>query len=180
MFVLSYLAKLKRDLGLTFGAHFLHDFFHKNLPYLILYKWPKFRCHTLFLSQDVKQNMLLSSYLDKWCYHKLLRFFLNHPLKQWQTVKSKIQKFEYLKTETSFWDEIKNIFHRAITWQKIKIWWKIADTSFKRMIYFKGFKLIIYFKGLTHGCTVKSFCLFYIVASLTLFPFTLNLANSSF
>ena len=26
MSVLSYLAKLKRDLGLTFGAYFLHDF----------------------------------------------------------------------------------------------------------------------------------------------------------
>ena len=59
------LAKLKRGLGLTFGAHFLHDFFHKNLPYLILYQWAKFQCHALFLSQDIKQNMLLSSYLDK-------------------------------------------------------------------------------------------------------------------
>ena len=58
-------------------------------------------------------------------------------------------------------------FWRAITWQKIKIWWKIADTSFKRMIYFKGFNLIIYFKGLTHGCTVKSFCLFYIISLYT-------------
>ena len=26
MAVLGYLAKLKRDLGLAFGAHFLHDF----------------------------------------------------------------------------------------------------------------------------------------------------------
>ena len=38
--------------------------------------------------------------------------------------KSKIQKFEYLKNEKSFLDEIKNIFYRfwrAIIW----IWWKI-------------------------------------------------------
>ena len=63
--VLDYLAKSKRDLGLTFGAHFLHDFLHKNIPYLILYQWTKFPCHTSFLSQDIKQNMLLSSYLDK-------------------------------------------------------------------------------------------------------------------
>ena len=44
-----------------------------------------FQCHTLFLSQDIKQNVLLSSYLDSsWC-HKLLRFFLDQPLKQWLT-----------------------------------------------------------------------------------------------
>ena len=61
MSVLGYLAKLKRSLGLTFGEHFLHDFFHKNVPYLILYQWPKFQCRTLFLSEDTKQNMLLSS-----------------------------------------------------------------------------------------------------------------------
>ena len=64
MAVLGYLAKLKRDTGLAFGAHFLHDFFHKNVPYLILYQWTKFQCHTLFLYQDIKQNVLLSSYLD--------------------------------------------------------------------------------------------------------------------
>ena len=29
MAVLDYLAKLKRGLGLAFGAHFLHDFFIK-------------------------------------------------------------------------------------------------------------------------------------------------------
>ena len=29
MAVLAYLEKLKRDLGLAFGAHFLHDFYIK-------------------------------------------------------------------------------------------------------------------------------------------------------
>ena len=50
-----------------------------------------------------------------------------------------IQKFEYLENEKSFLDEIKNIFHsfwRAIIWSKIKIWWKIADTSFKYVRHF--------------------------------------------
>ena len=61
MAVLGYLAKFKRGLGLAFGAYFLHDFCNKNVPYLILYQWTKFQCHTLFLSQDIKQNMLLSS-----------------------------------------------------------------------------------------------------------------------
>ena len=64
MAVWGYLAKLKRGLGLAFGAHFLHDFSIKNILYLILYLWTTFQCHTLFLSQDIKQNVLLSSYLD--------------------------------------------------------------------------------------------------------------------
>ena len=65
MSVLGYLVKLKRGLGLTFVPHFLHDFLHENVPYLILYQWPRFQYYTLFSSQDIKQNMLLSSYLDK-------------------------------------------------------------------------------------------------------------------
>ena len=39
--------------------------------------------------------------------------------------KTKIEKIEYLETQKSFSDEIKNIFHgfwRAIIWWKIKIW----------------------------------------------------------
>ena len=32
--------------------------------YLIIYQWTKFQCHTQFLSQDINQNVLLSSYLD--------------------------------------------------------------------------------------------------------------------
>ena len=65
MDVKGYLAKLKRDLELAFGANFRYVFFfHKNVPYLLLYQWTKFQYHTLFLSQDIKQNVLLSSYLD--------------------------------------------------------------------------------------------------------------------
>ena len=62
MAVLGYLAKLKWGLVLGFGAHFLHDFFHKNVKYLILYQCTKFQCHTFFLSQEIKHNVLLSSY----------------------------------------------------------------------------------------------------------------------
>ena len=39
--------------------------------------------------------------------------------------KTEKQKFEYLKNEKSFLDDIKKIFHsfwRAIIWCKIKIW----------------------------------------------------------
>ena len=38
--------------------------------------------------------------------------------------KTEIEKFEYLKNERNFLDEIKNIFHsflRAIIWRKTKI-----------------------------------------------------------
>ena len=38
MAVSGYLAKLKRGLGLAFGAHFVHDFSIKNVPYLLLYQ----------------------------------------------------------------------------------------------------------------------------------------------
>ena len=46
------------------------------------------------------------------------------------------QKLEYLESEKSFLDEIKNIFDSfwsAIIWWKIKISKKIADTSFKQI-----------------------------------------------
>ena len=62
MAVLSHLPKLKWGLGLTFGAHFLRDFL--NVPNLILYQWKKFQCYTFFPSQDIKQNVLLTSCLD--------------------------------------------------------------------------------------------------------------------
>ena len=67
MTVLGYLPKLKRSLGLAFSPHFLHHFSIKmfNVFYLILYQLKKFRCHIFFPSQDIKQNLLLNSYLDK-------------------------------------------------------------------------------------------------------------------
>ena len=64
MAALGYLPKLQRDLRLalvTFSAKFL---FYKNDIYLILYQLTKFQCHNFFLSQDIKQNVLSSSYLD--------------------------------------------------------------------------------------------------------------------
>ena len=55
MAVLGYLPKLKWGLGLAFGALF----FNKNVPYLILYQWEKSQCHNLFLSQDIKEDVLI-------------------------------------------------------------------------------------------------------------------------
>ena len=54
----------KKGPRLAFGAYFLHDFFHKNVPYLILYQWAKFQCQNFFPSQDIKPNVLLSFCLD--------------------------------------------------------------------------------------------------------------------
>ena len=61
MTVLGYLAKLKRGLLLV---HIFCMIFRENVSYLILYQWTKFQWHTFFLSQDIKQDVLLSSYLD--------------------------------------------------------------------------------------------------------------------
>ena len=65
MAVLDYLPKLKRGLGLAFGGHFLQDFSIKMfyVPYPILYWLIKFQCNAFFSSQDIKQNVLLSSCL---------------------------------------------------------------------------------------------------------------------
>ena len=40
-------------------------FFHKNVPYLILYQFTKFQYHAFFPSQEIKQEVL-NSYLDNW------------------------------------------------------------------------------------------------------------------
>ena len=48
MTVLGYLPKLKGTLELAFGPYFWHDFFHKNVFYLILYQWTKFQCDIVF------------------------------------------------------------------------------------------------------------------------------------
>ena len=64
MAVLGYLPKLKRGLRPASGAHFVHDFPIKIFLIEYSYQWTQFRCHNLFPSQDTKQNVLLSSYLD--------------------------------------------------------------------------------------------------------------------
>ena len=75
--------------------------------------------------QDIKQNVLLSSYLDGWWHYKLSDLpWIKLSSNGWQGEKEgkvEIQKFEYLENENSFLDEVKNIFH--IFWRDI-IWWK--------------------------------------------------------
>ena len=63
MAALGYFPKLKRGLGLAFGAYFCMSFLYK-CSYLILYQLTKFQCHIFVRSEYTKQNVLLSSYLD--------------------------------------------------------------------------------------------------------------------
>ena len=56
MAVLSYLLKLKGSLRRAFGAYFRRDFSLKCFLFNI--QLTKFQCHTFFLSQDIKQNVL--------------------------------------------------------------------------------------------------------------------------
>ena len=72
--------------------------------------------------------------------------------------KKKIQKFEWNKK--SFLDEIKNIFHsfwRAIIWWKIKIWEKIANTSFNKVLNFIPMNLWLLFQLLPSNLAVIFF-----------------------
>ena len=42
--------------------HIFCMIFNKNVPYLTLYQWAEFQYQNFFPSQDIKQNVLLSSY----------------------------------------------------------------------------------------------------------------------
>ena len=58
MAVLSHLPNLKRGLG----AHF--QYYSSIKMFLNALSIDKVQCYIFFPSQDIKQNMLLSSYLD--------------------------------------------------------------------------------------------------------------------
>ena len=60
--VLGYLPNLKRVLGLASGAHFQYYFSIKM--FLNTLSIDKVQCDIIFPSQDIRQNVLLSSYLD--------------------------------------------------------------------------------------------------------------------
>ena len=61
MTVLGYLPNLKRGLGLAFGAHFQYHFSIKM--FLNALSIDKVQYYIFFPSQDIKQDVLLSSYL---------------------------------------------------------------------------------------------------------------------
>ena len=142
MAVLSYLPKLKRSLGLVLGAYFLHDFSMKM--FLIWYSiyGQKFQCHTFLPSQDIKQNMLLCSYLDNWwkigpspSKKNCVICFIENPLKMMKNIfyfilkalfilkqlcwffnmtKKLLQKLKYLENEKSFWSWRHNLVTKQL------------------------------------------------------------------
>ena len=121
--------KIKKGSGTSFWCTFSVWFFHKNVSFLILCQWTQCQCHTFFPSQDIKQNVSLSSYLGICWRHKLQDISSkNLQSNGWQgekEVKTETQEFEYLENKKSFLNEIKNILHsfwRAIIWWKMKIW----------------------------------------------------------
>ena len=59
MFWVVYQNK-KRGLELAFGAHCLHDFSIKMFLIKYFINGLKFKCHTFFPSQDIKENVFLS------------------------------------------------------------------------------------------------------------------------
>ena len=73
-----------------------------SLPHLISFSEYQTNCVIKFLFGQLMTSLII-------------RFFLDQPLKQWLTGekrgKMKIQKLECLKSEKSFLDEIKTIFH---------------------------------------------------------------------
>ena len=93
MAVLGYFAKLKMDLRLAFGAHFLHNFSIKcsvfntlsvdnfSMSHLISFSRYKTKC----VIRSIFRQVMTS-----------LRFFLNQPLKQWLTGKNRGED-EYTK-----------------------------------------------------------------------------------
>ena len=69
------LTKIKKLSGTSFWCTFSAWFFLSKCSLfntqLAKYQLTKFQCHTFFPYQDIKENILLSSYLDNWWCHKL-------------------------------------------------------------------------------------------------------------
>ena len=68
MALLCYLPKLKRYLGLAFGAHFMYNFSIEMFLIKYFINKQSFNVIPFFLSQDIKQTVLLSSYLHSLVY----------------------------------------------------------------------------------------------------------------
>ena len=135
--------KIKKGSVTCFWFTFSAWFYHKSIPYLILYHCPKFQSHTFFPSQDIKQNVLLSSYLNSWWCHKDLSS-IKLSRNRWQGERGEGENTKIWisreRKELFRWN--KEHFHRfwrAIIWWKINISLKIVDTSFKYLENKKSF-----------------------------------------
>ena len=110
-------------IGTSFWCIFSAYFFHENVPSLTLYQLIKFHYQTQFPSRDIKQyvfQILVQSIDDVINF----QIYLQSSFQAIADIRKKegkreIQKFEYLGSKKSFFDEIKSIFHnflRAIIW----------------------------------------------------------------
>ena len=114
-------SKIKIGSGSSIWFPFSAWFIHKNVPYLILSRYQT-KCVIKLL---FRQLMRLQT----------LRFLLDQPLKQWLTGKKRGES-----QNTKIWvsQEPKELFrwNKNIVFEglsldkKIKVWYKIADTSF--------------------------------------------------
>ena len=113
MTVLSYLPKLKRGLGLAFGAHFLHDFSMKM--FLIPLSMGKVSMPCTFSFSRYQTKYVINFSFRQLMTSKTLRLnliiFESNNRQGEKEGRMEIQTFEYLKNEESFLDEIKSIFH---------------------------------------------------------------------
>ena len=82
--ILGFLPKLKRDLGLAFGAHFLHTFSIKIFHTSYSINWQSFIFRPEFVLK-ISNKMFLNSYLDNWWSYIFYNLSLNHLLEQWLT-----------------------------------------------------------------------------------------------
>ena len=89
-------------------------YFHENSPYVTLYQLTKFQCHIFFPSGDIKQKVLLSSYLDKVDVIKFT-IYLESSSKP-MADREKLRRSRKSKNENvkGFLHEIKSIFHNYL------------------------------------------------------------------
>ena len=90
MAVLGYLPKLKRDLGLAFGAHFLHNFPIKCSLFNTL-SMDKVSISYLFSFPRYQTKCVIKFLFRQLVMSQTLRFILYQPLKQWLTGKKRGQ-----------------------------------------------------------------------------------------
>ena len=129
--------KIKRGSGTSSWCTFSAWFFNKNVFYLILYQQAKLQCHTFF-SFIRYQTKCVKFWFSQLMMSQTIRFMLGQHLKQWLTGR----KWEDGNTNIWISREWKELFRRNkkhFSWLlkayhlvKIKNWWKIADTSFKK------------------------------------------------
>ena len=102
--------KIKKGSGTSVWCTISAWFFHKNVGYLTPHQW-RFQHDTFFPSEDIKQNVWLSFYLDSWWHHKLEDLsWIKLSSNDWQGEKEGRKRGEGGKTQTWIPRERKQLF----------------------------------------------------------------------